>query len=122
MRFRPDPPHVLGGEEDELPVPLLVSTLNHELHADLPVHEVLQRGEREGGRSRKRWCMEELTMKTSNSSRQRKGDSMASQSAMMKETVAKERSPPDRERVFLVTCAAPPTFTYSEEEEEEERD
>lgn len=43
-----------------------------------------------------------LTMKTSNSSRQRNGASMASHRDMMKQTVVKERSPPDRALVFLV--------------------
>ena len=44
------------------------------------------------------------SIKTSNSSRQRKGHSMASHRAIMKETVAKERSPPERDRMFLVAC------------------
>lgn len=45
-------------------------------------------------------------MKTSNSSRQRKGASMASHSDMMKQTVEKERSPPERDLVFLVAWEA----------------
>ncbi len=45
-------------------------------------------------------------MKTSNSSRQRNGASMASQRDMMKQTVVKERSPPESARVFLVPCEA----------------
>jgi len=42
-----------------------------------------------------------LTMKTSNSSRHRKGDSMASQRARMKQIVENERSPPDRALMSL---------------------
>ena len=55
-----------------------------------------------------------LTMKTSNSSRQRNGASMASQRDMMKQTVVKERSPPERDFVFFVDCERPEwtsTFT-----------
>ena len=44
------------------------------------------------------------SIKTSNSSRQQKGLSMASQRAIVKETVAKECSPPERDQVFLVAC------------------
>jgi len=36
-------------------------------------------------------------MKTSNSSRQRNGDSIASQSERIKQTVANDRSPPDKD-------------------------
>lgn len=54
-----------------------------------------------------------LTMKTSNSSRHLNGDSIASQRAMMKDTVENERSPPDSERVSLATLLVPlSTFTW----------
>ena len=42
------------------------------------------------------------TMKTSNSSRHLNGASITSQRDMIKQTVVKERSPPDRLLVFLV--------------------
>ena len=45
----------------------------------------------------------ELTMKTSNSSRHLNGASIASQSAMMKDTVAKDLSPPERDFVLLLS-------------------
>ena len=48
-----------------------------------------------------------LTMKTSNSSKQRNGDSIASHRAMMKDTVEKERSPPDRDRVSFESFLEP---------------
>ena len=52
-------------------------------------------------------------MKTSNSSRHRKGDSIASHRAMINETVENDRSPPDNERVSLATRLVPcSTFTY----------
>ena len=46
-----------------------------------------------------------FTMKTSNSSRHLKGASMVSQRAMMKQTVVKDLSPPDRALVFFVPLA-----------------
>lgn len=42
-----------------------------------------------------------FTIKTSNSSRHRKGISTTSQSANMKQTVENDRSPPDNDRVSL---------------------
>lgn len=42
-----------------------------------------------------------LTMNTSNSSRHRKGDSVPPQRAKIKQTVANERSPPDKDFTFF---------------------
>jgi len=52
-------------------------------------------------------------MKTSNSSRHLKGDSIASHKAIMNDTVEKDRSPPESERVSLATRLVPlSTFTW----------
>lgn len=60
------------------------------------------------------------TMKTSNSSKQRNGDSIASHRAMMKDTVEKERSPPDRDRVSFEPFLEPlSTLTCKREAERE---
>ena len=57
-------------------------------------------------------------MKTSNSSKQRNGDSIASHSAMMNDTVEKERSPPDRDRVSFEPFLEPlSTLTYKRDTE-----
>ena len=45
------------------------------------------------------------SMNTSNSSKHRKGLSMASHKAIIKATVANDRSPPESERMFLVACS-----------------
>lgn len=54
-----------------------------------------------------------LTMYTSNSSRHLKGDSVISHRDRIKQTVEKERSPPDRERMsFTLSFSWPGGFTF----------
>jgi len=49
-------------------------------------------------------CLLTASMNTSNSSIARKGHSMASHRANNNATVEKERSPPERLLVFLISC------------------
>ena len=123
-------PHVLGREKNKLPFLLFFSDLQHHFHANPPVYHVLKIKRQEVFRNRypldletyfdfeyfffykepdgNKTCFRDLrTMNTSNSSRHLKGDSIASQRAMMNDTVEKDLSPPDKERVSLAIRLEP---------------
>lgn len=106
-------PHALRGEKDELPVALTSSNLQHHVHRYPTVHHVLVKwGDVDLFlHSSQITCssnrVNHLTMKTSNSSRQRNGASVMAQRERMKQTVEKERSPPDSERMSLRSALFP---------------
>lgn len=64
-----------------------------------------------------------LTMYTSNSSRHLKGDSVISHRDRIKQTVEKERSPPDKERMsFTLSFSWPGGFTFSRHNKSNEKE
>lgn len=119
---RTSSPGALRCDEDKLSELLTFGELQEQVHWNTSIMHVLvhTKGFRNNNTQQiscvqNEVCARVHTIYTSNSSRHLKGDSVISQRDRRKQTVEKERSPPERDRISLtVSFSRPGGFTWTQ--------